>query len=455
VTAVIDLGEGHGDVGAASPVIGPRLKLDKRIGVAVVAIVVLALITAGAPLLPPPVPRLLSVPASSEDAIMLDAGHLYVADTNGRHATLSSYAVPGGTSSAEVPAGVSDGTGPLDLGEWSVGIDMSPADLSMELRYGLLLLQQFQGSGVGTRLEVFDPRTGRQLWRSGGTMFGRPGPPGTLLLNGPVDNEVQAVDLRTGRPRWQMFLSGDCQYAVSPVGETVEVPAQRLIEVCEKDSQVHVIDLATGTETGSAPVNLGDPEAPPPSEWSQRFSLTVLGGVIVVAHGDTPTPVIDAYAEDGLRPIWGGKKFVLVRGIYDCLGKLCVDGEGVQSVLDPHTGHALPPIVDPPLPPAKPNAFVLVVDPTSPVATLSGSTAIELPARSIGESMPAPVYRGAWEVWASVKSPNDKSIGGVHVSHLQLLHGVRPDSCVTVPALLLCATATNELTLWRLPAYLG
>ncbi len=71
--------------------------------------------------------------------------------------------------------------------------------------------------------------------------------------------------------------------------------------------------------------------------------------------------------------------------------------------------------------------------------------------------METPVYRGVtpWSVWGAIRTSDRTAPGGAVVSRSQLLKGVGPDSCITVPSILVCATKADEFTLWQLPAGLG
>ncbi len=109
-------------------------------------------------------------------------------------------------------------------------------------------------------------------------------------------------------------------------------------------------------------------------------------GVVVLAHADSPTPVMDAYAQNDLHALWSGVPFVAVSGIYDCDGDLCLDGEGVEVVLDPHTAKVLAPHRDDSTAGVttapRSETFVLVADLVPPAHRRAGTTRCGFPGES-------------------------------------------------------------------------
>jgi PQQ-like domain len=441
VTAVIDLGEGHGAVEAEVVPPPRKIRLDRRITAPLVILITLFVLAGAARLPPPLVSELAVVHASSQATMLLDGDHLYIADI-GSGATLSAYRLPRFGSS--------------DSPQWTTPLDVGGTQIDTTLRSGVILAQAFDDRPDTAHLDAIDERTGRKLWQSAAnsTLFLSEQ---TLLLEERDGRTFRMVDLFTGRPYWALDVPYDCAIQVNDSAATGK-PATRMVEVCENDSRAHVIDLANGRQLVSGPVSLGDPRAPVPSDWSGRSMVALVGGVIVIAHVDLPLPVLEAYSVSDLRPLWNGRRVQTVDAIYGCDGYVCVDSQGRELVIDTRTGKTAPPLADQPptqnlssTPPGPRLVMVLYrgghdFNPDGAVVDIP----VAGPSYTLAYSMQVPTYGGSFDgVWAAVQSADGR------LTPLRAMHGIRPEGCSMFPAILVCATESDEITLWRLPAGLG
>lgn len=451
MTDVIELGEDHGIVDDSLLIVpARRLRRDRRIArVAFLGVAVALVISSAVAPVASTLSVLATVSVSGDSQLLATGNQLFVADGGSRR--LASYPLPSIDGKASKAP------------RWSVPLDMS-AD-GIEIRDGVLVVERWTGVSRGAHLEVFDPRTGTVLWVSSNVAADFDVEAGTLLLVGADGRDVQLVDVRTGVALWGKQMSADCEPTFATTDPTVDVSEgatpNRLVEACALTSTLRTFDLVSGAQIASRHVPLGTPAAPIPLSWQPSISVTSVSNTVITAHSASPEPVLDGYDTDTLRTLWSGRPDPPTGGMYGCGTALCLDIGAIEEVIDVHTGSlirirteeqaheaAAPAAPSPP-------TIALVPDPTKVPTTKSQQSDATVVSTPTGLSAEAPTFHGTSVNWVAVMSFTGAAPGDVALRGIEPLQGASPDSCVTEPGVLACATSPGTLTLWRLPAGLG
>ena len=435
MTAVIDLGEGRGEVADDLPPRPRRTRAQLYRRVVLYATAVLLGLLGGA--VAPGVPPLAAagqVPVSVDDRIIVDGDRLIVVGepASGVEA-VSAFRLPGGHR------------------EWSSRVRLaSVAGTEVGVVGGVVLVGRSGRSGqILAHTAAIDERTGAQLWTSGLSILAFREGTGALLSDGV--STLQAVDPHDGRSLWTYPLDPTCRQAVgAPSG--VEHPTA-FVELCTQlpPYQLRVVNLADGTVTASRPLEHGATTRPP-----LPWQLVVVDGVVIVEDNLSDPPGLRAYDLDGLRQIWVGAAYAFGDNEIGCGLDLCLLSTGNTIHVDPHTG-ALMGRLSPSLPltaqvgvfqanvPAGVVGTLLLLGPGAPTpANLTDAMYAvgPVPERS---TVSVPAFRPGrtWVVSAPAQGPRRT---------LQLLDGPSADACLATTRYLACMTDSDTLSLWRLPA---
>jgi outer membrane protein assembly factor BamB len=200
---------------------------------------------------------------------------------------------------------------------------------------GLVALDAYRsnaGSGSAGSVQMRDARTGQLLWeREGVTVFAVAGDlvvltdrSGLVESTTPPAGLVEAVDLRTGRPRWTRPLATGTllgtQY-LSPGGGWVGVELQ-------PDGLLRLADLATDAQRRTVQLAL----LGAPSGVMVRGDVAVVWQRRALAEGYTTV----AYDLDTGAERW---RFDDLRTAWPCGSRyLCAFGANVTTVVDPDAG---------------------------------------------------------------------------------------------------------------------
>jgi hypothetical protein len=258
---------------------------------------------------PPPLSPLLSLSVGPADSYAVtDAGQLLTQDSG----TLSSY--------------------DLKTGELRWQAETLTPTFRLRTGSGVVLLRPWAvGPGQPTTIAISET-TGRPQWSRGGSVVTIPGS-ATLLavsavrgLSGTgrrVDGPVEAIDPRTGVPRWRVDVPASAVLMGVP-GPAGGPPRLLLVH---DDGTLAVHDLDTGRRLGTA--------ALPPADYGPG-NPAVSGGLIVLWHPGPDGLQMSAY-DTTLRRIWSRP----AQGAGDaqpCGPLTCLAGPfGVRAV-DPATG---------------------------------------------------------------------------------------------------------------------
>jgi hypothetical protein len=343
--------------------------------------------------------------------ILIDGGTLFTLSSAG-HNAIAAYALDGGR-------------------RWSARVAEARAESLLQVAGGSVLVTASATDTTGIHTESFDAVTGRRMWTSHlGAAFVTPA--GILVTAAPAatgstyPSGYQLLDPMSGHAIWSIDVPDGC--ASKLAGGALPT---RLVEVCDTDSSLRVVDLSDGRTSARQTVGLGHEAGRAvvaPEEYQTLPSVLIAGTTILVTHRDAPTATMDAYALADLQPLWGHVPVSQGEDVQQCGVTLCLTYADTGIVLDAATGAVIGPMTGANSPRRHPpSAYALVV----------GSSSVPVPMVDAGSDIPvAPNVAGpAWLVRA----------GGTPVAPLR---DVAAKSCVQVGGYLACATGSGRIAVW-------
>jgi putative pyrroloquinoline-quinone binding quinoprotein len=308
----------------------------------------------------------------------------------------------------------------------------------------------------GMATEVFDAASGRALWSSVDSVLAIDATANLVTTVEHSDNTatLQQVAPRTGRIGWTLQVGAGCS---TEFGQTDGIIADRLVELCLMPSSpghppidtptLLAVDLASGTVNATRALHYNSAEAQanlPPDEQMATPEVAVLGDLTLLIHGGSPSPAVDAFNAITLAPEWLGTPVSIGDTPSVCGKSICLTDGKTVSTIDPLTGKVIgsssAPDADPagqlvlvPLDPAHPDAR------TYPIPQVDTGVNVDVPISAPGS------------VWVD-RQRAAAATSGSTLTRIQPINGVGAASCFTSGDYLVCTTASDQLTLWRLPA---
>lgn len=387
------------------------------------------------------------IPAEPNATLFVSGTQAVVVEIRDGHNEISAY-------------GLDDG-----VRHWTTRLTVLAVDVYVRTLHGTVLVG-FASPGVtGDHTDAIDLRTGALRWHSKGTPVATLPDNDTVLLTSPLSvdtDRLELVDRATGVPRWSATIGDDCAHAISD--DMSRVSELGLVELCGGTDDLRVFDLRTGRVRAARPINLDGlaTGSRPHGGAFASFQLWLFGDVIVVQHDDSPTSVLDAYRASDLTELWSGRPIAGGAGLDRCGVDICLSQGAGLIMLDPHSGVALmagsvpnPSTGNAPSGPVLVDGratFVLLPANARPdgrgvfatadfVTTVTDGTAVQIPDAAAGDT------------WVATRSVKSGPAGTrLVVTPIELLHGIRADSCLILDSYLACATRDNRLTFWQLPS---
>lgn len=443
VETLVDLGEDF-DVRPSGSPLSARWARARRLRLAAPACALLFLAAASsAP--PPSAARLVAGLRIGVDAsVMIEGSDLYVYDLREGRDGISAYDLADGRRL------------------WSAAAPELATETTMSYVDGRVIVSMADTDPGGEHTVAFDARTGRREWtnefgfavvvRGGVLVESAPRPPGFNYPGTVPTATFRLLDAQTGDPMWTVAVPDNCVTALaSPTGGL----ASDLVELCLTSSRLTEIDLADGRPTASRGVDLGDPSVNVDLPLRDRLYepwLIAIGDTVLVAHANTPTPTIDAYAQSDLRQRWTGVSFVPGQQVELCGTAVCVyNGEASGAVIDLGTGDQIG--RTPPRRVAQPGQGSLVLLPLGQAVAPPDVAA--LPSTPTGLSAALPAAR---DPRSAAPGGDAMMLARWHVSAsgieaaapIDVLRGVAARSCASIGGYVACATAADRLSVWRL-----
>ncbi len=143
---------------------------------------------------------------------------------------------------------------------------------------------------------------------------------GTVFCGSTVDGKVLAMDLRTGKPKWEFFTEGPVRLAPAVWRQTVFVTSD--------DGYLYALSVKDGSlawkHRGGADGSMVLGNGHMVSKWPARGGVAVLDDVVYYGSGIWPTEGFSLYAIDAAsgKEIWANKE------------------SGFRTVTQPHTAQA-------------------------------------------------------------------------------------------------------------------
>ena len=437
---LIDLGEDFAPVPDPEPARRAARRWSRAARVAVPIVLSLFLVSAAASVAPAPIRPSAHIPLRFGSAVGVFGGRAVVLDTVYRN-TISGYDLDGGP-------------------HWTSPMALGGSDYTAHLIGDALVVNASHESPGPIRTEAFDIRSGRKLWD-------RPDPVADVDPAGDVilqtapgragETAVYRVDARTGAEHWRATVPAECglQFA----DEAASGPPYRFTTLCSPllaarpiplAPTLSLVDLGSGAQVATRTIRFAaDPavDSSPSSVLVLPISaLTVLNGLVVVqAQTSGPTTTMSAYRQSDLAPLWSGLAIMAPDPIQSCGVVLCLSTPSGIRAIDPTTGAQIPGGVPPESRETPVPRFVAVAVNGSP-----GNTSL-IDTVPRGLLVAAPTYiRG--RTWLGVQHPTGIGIADAWKTTLiEPLPGAGPGSCLGLGVYLLCATASDAGTIWRLP----
>jgi outer membrane protein assembly factor BamB len=379
---------------------------------------------------PPPADplRLVASIPVTDSALMTVVGSIaYVLDGAGTAATLGAYALPGGRLRWLTRLG-----GEVDSASLFASADAIVTDT---------------GSIDGGYHDAtdFDPATGRVRWRMAVTqtmaippaLFVWPSA-ANQLIGGP--GLLDRVDPVSGRVVWSAPIGEGCETQFDRVRDPL---ATGLVEWCEDHSDLAVLDLTTGTVRARRHLDGGI--------GLVSGGMTVQNGVVLVAQQYLHDVGMDvtAFRATDLGPMWSTQTPSPSTFQGGCSDVVCVATPQGRVRMDLRTGA----VVTSPDPAARPVTLsvsagileIVIAPPAWATARVPMDVTLTLPVPD-GEATGVGGYDPGYATatWFTRESADGT------FRPLGALYGVG-SSCSVLTRYVVCATAKNRISLWRLP----
>ena len=324
-TAIIDLGERHGNVATDGARTGssPWRSVEWRAHVrpfALAIVVVVALLVGGS--VAPPLARLarlgnITVPLGA--ALATDGARAVVLGSrDGVGESVASYEVAGGAR------------------DWFTELSIRQADdIGMTITDGVVIVTAGTLGNRGTHSVVLDERTGRRLWSTSLNVWSPWLGSDTMLMINDAQTNVMARDKRSGAVRWSYSLPNGCLTPGLAVPDVDEVPTAMVV-MCPDSSTLSRINLDTGQPDISSHVSLSA------AHTGVDVSMFTVTDVVVVEDAAVKPPRFETYGLSDLKPIWKTAGFSPNDKGYECGVEICVSAAGVMVILDTRSGAVIP-----------------------------------------------------------------------------------------------------------------
>ncbi|HEY1487373.1 MAG TPA: hypothetical protein VGF84_14805 [Micromonosporaceae bacterium] len=330
---------------------------------------------------------------------------------------------------------------------WSSPIDVPAADAGLRVVSGTVVVSTADPSASGVATEVFNLATGKPLWHSVDSVV-------AIDVNNRLVTDfshtdgtetLQQVLPVTGRIGWTLEVSAGCS---TVFGTGASDLADRLVELCLPAPApgrmpidrpiLRSIDLDNGTLIASRSLLYHASDADvlvPPDQRMRAPEVAIIGDLTLLLHNGFP-PAVDAFDARSLQPAWTGTPAMVGDTITRCGTLICLVDGAQTAAIDPDSGSLVPAIGTS----AQLRLVLVPVDPAHPTAHPSAIPHIDT---GVNVNVPAPEHGAAWI--------EEQNVDSETLRQLQPVAGVGARSCFTSGDYLVCATATTQLTFWKLP----